>query len=99
MDGLIPSGIFWDSLIPSENSRDDMIPSMIAGIGNEDVFILTRVENVGLIKITCLEKSPLPRIANGVGVNDYIMGSKSMMFLAPVKHTLSLYLTFLILLY
>jgi len=30
---------------------------MIAGIGNEDVFILIRVKNVGLMKITCLEKS------------------------------------------
>jgi len=29
---------------------------MMVGIGNEDVFILIRVENVGLIKITCLEK-------------------------------------------
>jgi len=30
---------------------------MIAGIGNEDAFILIRVENVGLMKITYLEKS------------------------------------------
>jgi len=30
---------------------------MNADIGNEDVFILIRVENVGLMKITCLEKS------------------------------------------
>jgi len=33
---------------------------MIVGIGNEDVFILIKVENVGLIKIICLVK---PRIA------------------------------------
>jgi len=30
---------------------------MITGTDNEDVFILIRVENVGLMKITCLEKS------------------------------------------
>jgi len=30
---------------------------MIAGIDNKDVFILIRMENVGLMKITCLEKS------------------------------------------
>jgi len=30
---------------------------MIAGIGNEDVFILIRMENVGRMKITYLEKS------------------------------------------
>jgi len=27
---------------------------MIVGIDNEDVFILIRVENIGLMKITCL---------------------------------------------
>jgi len=32
---------------------------MIAGIDNEDVFILIRVENVGMMKITCLEKSQI----------------------------------------
>jgi len=30
---------------------------MIVGIGNEDVFILIGVDNIGLMKITCLEKS------------------------------------------
>jgi len=30
---------------------------MIVDVGNEDVFILIRVKNVGQIKITCLEKS------------------------------------------
>jgi len=30
---------------------------MIAGIGNGDVFILIGLENVGMFKITCLEKS------------------------------------------
>jgi len=29
----------------------------MADIDNEYVFILIRVENVGLVKITCLEKS------------------------------------------
>jgi len=32
---------------------------MIADIGNGDVFILIRVENVGMMKITRLEKSHL----------------------------------------
>jgi len=35
---------------------------MIVGIGNEDVFILIRVENVGLMKITHLEKLTSPKI-------------------------------------
>jgi len=30
---------------------------MIAGKGNEDVFILIRVENVGMMKIKFVEKS------------------------------------------
>jgi len=66
------------------------------GIGNEDVFILIKVDNVGLMKITCLEKSHIVFITNGMCVSDYIIGFKSIMFLAPVKHTLRLYLTFLI---
>jgi len=45
-----------------------------------------------------LKSSILTSISWGVGVSDYIMGSKSMMFLVPVKDTLSLYFTFLILL-
>jgi len=30
---------------------------MIIGIDNEDVFILIKMENVGLIKVTRIEKS------------------------------------------
>ena len=38
------------------------------------------------------------RLRQGVSIGDYIMDSKSMVFLALVKHTLNLYLSFLILL-
>jgi len=63
MNGLILCGNSWDSLIPNENSYDNLIPNdtlyggVCVVIGNEDVIILIRMENVGLMKITRLEKS------------------------------------------
>jgi len=53
-----------------------------------------KLDMVGLMKITCLETSHIIWITKRVGVSDYIMSSKSMMFFVLVKHTLSLYLTF-----
>jgi len=38
---------------------------MIVDIGNEDMFILIRVENAGLMKGTCLEKSHIA--SNNIG--------------------------------
>jgi len=46
-------------------------------------FILIRVENVERMKITFLKSPTSSRITKGVGVSDYIMGSKSIMFIAP----------------